>query len=229
MHRERRPAAAGCRAGVFVAGLVLAVTAAGAAPAPAEDLDFDRVFAAGRDDGQAYYAATYRLDGREHRIEVWRDGSQRIRRRTDDAVDTYLVRPVGQVEWTMSVLDRERKIRTDVDRTNLLRIGHFTDWFAQAHSLTRPRGPYRLTRSGAAPAGAAAIGPCRWYRLEQAGRSSEVCWSTSARVPLVIRSSEGEVVWRVTRLASGPFPAGVFAIDDRGFVHNDANRDIQAD
>lgn len=213
----------------------------------AEALDFDETFGVRSDDrqtsqagrtsrsdpasrfGQSYYAATYRLAGREHHLEVWRDREVRVKRRTDDAIETYVVRRAGDVEWKMTVLDLRRKIRTDVARTNLMRIGHFTDWFAQAHSLSRPRGAYRLT---AVDGGVAAIKPiaaCRWYLLSQAERATKICWSSTQRVPLVITGADDEVVWRVTKLVSGPVDSKVFAIDDRGFVRNDANEDIQAD
>lgn len=192
-------------------------------------LDFDRTFDAREDSRQSYYAATYRSGGQDHRLEVWRDGELRVRRRTDDAIETYVVRPPGAVEWTMTVLDLKRKIRTDVDRTNLLRIGHFTDWFAQAHSLSRPRGGYDLMTMKAGPPDANPIAACRWYRLTQEDRSMQICWSAAQRVPLVIADAQGTVVWRVTKLAPGPFAARVFSIDDRNFVRNDANADIQAD
>jgi hypothetical protein len=191
-------------------------------------LDFDRTFD-GRDAGGSHYEAVYRSGGREHRVEVWRDRDLRIARRTDDAVETHLSRRPGDVEWSMTVLDLKRKIRTDIDRTNLLRIGHYTDWFAQANSLSRPRGAYRLVALSAAPAGVSPIAACRWYELTQDDRSNRICWSAAQHVPLVIANGDGDIVWRVTRLTSGPVPARVFAIDDRGFVRNDANQDIQAD
>lgn len=192
-------------------------------------LDFDRTFG-GPDDGrQSYYAATYQVDGHDHRMEVWRDGDRRITRRTDDTVETHLARRPDDTEWTMTVLDLRRKIRTDIDRTNLMRIGHFTDWFAQAHALSRPRGTYRLVPTVVAPEGKAPVAACRWYRLTEAGRTSRLCWSATNRVPLEIMDAQGRTVWRVTRLSAGPFPASVFAIDDRGLVHNDANQDIEAD
>lgn len=199
-----------------------------AASVPQPSLDFDRTFAASDDRRQSYYAATYRVAGQSHRMEVWRDRDLRIARRTDDAVETHLSRAAGAVEWSMTVLDLKRKIRTDIDRTNLLRIGHFTDWFAQAHGLSRPRGPYRLVPV-AGVAGVSAIAACRWYQLDQADRSSRLCWSREQGIALVITDPQGEVEWRVTKLASGPFAPGVFAIDDRGFARNDANRDIEAD
>ena len=197
----------------------------------APSLDFDRTFAE-RDDGhQATWTAVYESGGADHTIQVWRDAETRLKRRTDDAIETYLTRAPGSVEWSMSVLDLKRKIRTDVDRTNLLRIGHMADWFSSAHALARPRGAYRL-EAIAAPSGEQPIGACRWYALTQGARRTTICWSVQARVPLLIEDATAgalQVVWRVTKVATGPLPAGVFTIDDRGFVRNDADADIGTD
>ena len=219
------------RIALLCAGSCAVLVGAGAsfASAPQAGLDFDRTFASRGERGQAYYAASYRTEGQEHHVEVWRDRDLRIARRTDDAVETHLARRAGDDEWSMTVLDLKRKIRTDIDRTNLLRIGHFTDWFAQAHGLSRPRGPYRLAALDQGPAGIKAISGCRWYLLEQSGRSTRLCWSSAYAVPLVIADARGEVIWQVTKTAAGPFDPGVFAIEDRGFARNDANEDIQAD
>ena len=45
----------------------------------------------------------------------------------------------------------------------------------------------------------------------------------------MIVTADDAVVWRVTKLTSGPFPSDPFTIDDRGYVRNDANADIQSD
>lgn len=128
----------------------------------------------------------------------------------------------------MTVLDLKRRIRTDVDRTSLYRIGHPVDWFALAHVVARPRGDYRLTTIDADPPRVDVIAPCRWYRLVDASHTSQLCWSDDARVPLAI-VTDGVVAWRATALEPGPFGDDPFAIDDRGFVRNDANEDIRAD
>jgi len=178
----------------------------------------------------AHYVASFRLGDGEHHVEVWRDRSSRVKRRTDDAIETLVLRPAGAVEWSMTVLDLKRHIRTDVARMNLFRIGHVTDWFALAHSLSRPLGPYTLAAlSRDAVPSNAPVAPCRWYVLTQAEHSSRICWSTATRVPLLIVGADGAVQWQITTLDTRPLTAGAFAIDDRGFARNDADRDIEVD
>ncbi len=215
---------------LFGSLLALAASSAGAATS----LDFDKVFNDRGEPAQMHFAASYRLGAGEHRVEVWRERELRVRRRTDDAIETLVARPEGSLEWSMSVLDLKRRIRTEVERTNLFRIGHFTDWFALAHSLAHPVGAYTLA---ALPRGqtphAAPVAACRWFALaegtREGARTSKICWSSKHRVALVITDAADVVQWRVTAIDAGPLPDASFAVDDRGFVHNDANHDIQAD
>lgn len=195
----------------------------------ATSLDFDKTFTDRNEPGRIHYGATYDLGASAHRVEVWREGKANLRRRTDDALETHVFKPPGEVEWQMVVLDLKRRIRTDIDRTNLLRIGHFTDWFSLAHALARPIGPYELVAlRGPAPR-VAPIATCRWYLLTQGERASKVCWSVAWRVPLLITDRNDKVQWKVTDIATGRMPAGVFEVNDRGFVRNNANADIEAD
>ena len=211
----------------YGAGL-MAIAASALASTSPPSLDFDRTFDTRDDGGQASWTAVYEAGGATHTMQVWRDAESRLKRRTDDTIETYLTRAPGDVEWSMAVLDLKRKIRTDVDRTNLLRIGHMADWFSSAHALVRPRGAYRLVATEA-PAGVRPIASCRWYALTQADRRTTICWNAKARVPLLIEGDDDRPIWRVTKVATGPLPARVFTIDDRGFVRNDANADIAAD
>ena len=206
--------------------LALAAPWAGAATS----LDFDKVFTDRAEPAQTHYRATYRLGTGEHRIEVWRDRELRVKRRTDDAIETLVARPAGALEWSMTVLDLKHRIRTDVARTNLYRIGHFTDWFALAHSLARPVGPYTLSALPRTDVPSAQpVAACRWFALTQGTHTSKICWSTRQRVALVITDATDAVQWQVTSIDSRPLPETVFSVDDRGFVRNDANQDIQAD
>jgi hypothetical protein len=197
----------------------------------AASLDFDKVFNDRGAPKRMHYAATYRLAGAQHRVEAWRDANQRLKRRTDDALETFVSRKPGAVEWSMTVLDLKRRIRTDVDRTNLYRIGHFTDWFSLAHSLTRPAASYTLSAlPSAAVPHAVPVEACSWYALRQQSRTSKICWSAARRLALLIAAGDDDrVLWKVTALDGKPLSPATFSIDDRGFVRNDANRDIQAD
>ncbi|MBA5607787.1 hypothetical protein H3H36_20745 [Duganella sp. FT3S] len=200
-----------------------------AAGSQAADLDFDKTFSSKGEARQLHYSATYLAEGRTHAVQVWRDGEQRLKRRTDDKLETHIFKPAGQTEWQMVVLDLPRQIRTDIERTNLYRIGHFTDWFSMAHALTRPTGPYRLTALKQAPVADAPLGPCRWYALDRAGTVSNVCWSGQLRLPLLIADGGGKTLWRVTSASTAALPRAAFALNDAGFVHNNANADIQTD
>jgi len=201
----------------------------GAAPRSPAVSDFDRVFGTHGEPAATHFQATYFAGGTEHRVEVWRDGERRIRRRTDDRAESFAVRKPGSPDYRLSVLDLTRKIRTDIDRDNLYRIGQFTDWFDLGHGLRHPKGDYRLVPA-AAPHGAAhAIGACAWVALVQDTQTTHVCWSAQAKLPLLIQAADGRTVWRVTHVDHKAIPDTVFAIHDTGFVHNDANADIERD
>ena len=198
-------------------------------PALAVDLDFDRTFNADGAPPHVYFQARYRNAGGAHRLEVWREGDSRLKRRTDERIETIVSRQAGQDEWQMVVLDLLHKRRTDIDRTNLLRIGHFTDWFSQAHALTRPSGSYGLTPLQAAPTSVAPAASCDWFVLRTDARQDAICWSVALRLPMLIADAHGKVQWQVTHVATAAFAADVFAIHDDGFMRINANDDIQAD
>ncbi len=200
-----------------------------AAGSQAADLDFDQTFNIKGEARQLNYRATYVVDGRQHQVEIWRDRDLRLKRRTDDKLETHVFKPAKQAEWRMVVLDLPRKIRTDIDRTNLYRIGHFTDWFSMSHALARPTGSYLLTALKTAPSGEKPLSACRWYALNRGGTVSNICWSTELRLPLLIADGGGAVQWRVTAASKQALPATAFALNDAGFVHNDANADIKTD
>jgi hypothetical protein len=129
----------------------------------------------------------------------------------------------------MSILDMKRRIHTRVDRTNLYRLGNFTDWFDLTHGLRHPRAGYRLERARSTSGLPRAVSPCSWFDFTQEQRTTQVCWSEKDRIPLLIRGSGGDVVWRVTALDRKPIRATTFVINDQGFVRNDAIEDIEGD
>ncbi|KQV51483.1 hypothetical protein ASC93_09215 [Massilia sp. Root335] len=191
--------------------------------------DFEHVFSTRGEPPATHFQATYLAGGAEHHVEVWRDGERRIRRRTDDKAESFAVRAAGSPDYRLSVLDLGKKIRTDIDRDNLYRIGQFTDWFDLGHGLRHPKGDYRLVPA-ATPHGAAhAIGACEWVALVQGTQTTHVCWSATAKLPLLIQGADGRIVWRVTSVDHKAIPDRVFAIHDAGFIRNDANADIERD
>ena len=176
-----------------------------------------------------HYKAVYTSKGAEHQLEVWRDGGTRLKRRTDDAIETYVFRKVGEAEFSMSILDMKKRIHTRVDRTNLYRIGNFTDWFDLAHRLRHPIGEYRIAKIQPPPDAPKAIKTCEWYELSEGKSSMQVCWNARSHLPLLIQTSSGLIVWRVSGLDTKPIAPNTFEIRDEGFVRNDANRDIERD
>lgn len=193
------------------------------------DLEFDKTFTARNEPRQVHYAVQYMLNGETHRSETWRDRDRQILRRTDGRIETHVVKNAREVEWHMVVLDLPRKIRTDIDRTNLLRIGQFTDWFSLSHGLTHPTGAYRLKATDAMPSQVRPVATCRWYDLKRADSESRICWSTQLHLPLVITDRAGRMRWQVTSVDTQKLPSSVFAIRDEGFVRNNANEDIKTD
>ena len=207
----------------------LCVAAAVSMPVRAEVQTFDQVFSAKGEPSALHYQAVFTSNGAEHKVEAWRDSDRRLKRSTDDAIETYVFRKPGDAEFRMSILDLKKRIHTRIDRTNLYRIGNFTDWFDLAHGLRHPMGKYRLTKAHAPDAAPKPIESCQWYDLTQEARTTHICWSELSRIPLLIQAQDGKVVWKVTALERKPIPAKAFDIHDEGFVHNDANQDIEGD
>jgi hypothetical protein len=207
----------------------LCVAATVSLHAQAKELRFEQVFSEKGEPSALHYQAAFISKGAEHQLEVWRDGARRVKRRTDDAIETYAFRKPGDPEFHMSILDMRKRIHTRIDRTNLYRIGNFTDWFDLAHGLKHPLGEYRVAKSQAPDGAPKAIEACQWYDLTQDKRTTHICWSAQSRLPLVIQAQDGEVVWRVTTLDRKPIPAKTFEIHDEGYIRNDANQDIERD
>ena len=205
----------------------LCVAAAVSLNSLAKELTFEQAFSEKGEPATLHYRAVFTSRGTEHQLEVWRDGERRLKRRTDEAIETYAFRKPGDSEFQMSILDRKKRIHTRIDRTNLYRIGNFTDWFDLSHGLKHPMGEYRLAKART-PDGAPKAA-CRWYDLTQDKRTTHICWSEQSRLPLVIQAQDGKVVWRVATWDRKPISAKTFAIHDEGFVRNDANQDIERD
>src|SRR5947209_7092130 len=80
-----------------------------------------------------YFRARYvDASGVEHRQEVWREASSRLRRVTDDWLDLIVERDVDG-EYQYRLADRERHIMVLADRTSLYRAGIFSDWEGLAY------------------------------------------------------------------------------------------------
>ena len=215
--------------GLQLATLCVAAAVSVDVSAATSERTFEQVFNDQGEPSALHYQVVFTSEGAEHRLEVWRDGSRRLKRRTDETIETYAFRKPGDPEFHMSILDMKKRIHTRIDRTNLYRIGNFIDWFDLAHGLKRPMGKYRVAKAQPPDGVPKAIDACQWYDLIQGERTTHVCWSMQSRLPLVIQPRGGEVVWRVVALDRKPIPAKTFEIHDEGFVRNDANRDIEND
>ncbi|MGJ7915945.1 hypothetical protein ACI48D_10765 [Massilia sp. LXY-6] len=208
---------------------VLCAAAAVFFPAQAKDLTFEQAFHTKGEPDATHFEATYVSHGATHQVEVWRDGERRIKRRTDDAAETYALRKSGVPDFHLSALDLKRKIRTDIDRDNLYRIGSFADWFDLGHGLRHPVGEYRLVAASAPAGSEKPVEPCTWYELTQPGRFTRLCWSARSSLPMLIQTENGHTIWRVTKVDHKPIAATVFQIQDAGFIRTDANQDIERD
>ena len=197
--------------------------------AASQQLRFETVFSDADEPKTLHFRADYASRGTPHKLELWRDGSQRLVRRTDDKVETHVEHVAGSPAYQMVVLDLQRKIETRVARDDMYRIGNFTEWFDLAHGLRHPKGAYRLTATAAPDHGPTPIAPCHWYLLEQGVSLTRICWSPREHLPLVLMNDRGSVLWQVSEVSHAAPPKSVFLVRDEGFVRNDASQDISGD
>ena len=198
------------------------------APAP-PGLRFEQVFSDHGEPRALHFQARFSAGGVSHNLEVWRDGQERLLRRTDDAIETHVARKPGTPFFELVVLDLRRKIETRITRDDLYRIGSFTDWFDLAHGLRYPKGGYLLTASAAPAQAPQTVEPCNWYTLVTGSRRTALCWDTGVYLPLVMIDEAGRLLWQVTSVERKPPPAAVFEVHDHGFVRANASQDIDRD
>ena len=192
-------------------------------------LDFATTFSDKGEPLSQHFTSTFQSDGREHTLEVWRLKDEHLTRVTDGAVEVHVERKSGDPEFRMTVLDHKKRLMTQIDRSNLYRIGNFTDWFDLAHGIRHPKGEYQLVR-GKQPEGMPATPEaCDWFDLTQGQRTSHICWSGKSKLPLLVRASDGQLVWHITQLERKPVSKKTFEIHDEGYIRNDANQDIEHD
>jgi hypothetical protein len=205
--------------------LLPAPLVAGETPA----LSFEKVFDTRGEPASLNYSVRFFAAGIEHHLEVWREGDRRLRRRTDESVEIHATRAPGAADFDLSVLDLKKRIHTRIERTNLYRIGNFTDWFDLAHGLRHPKGAFELVHGNAPAQAPAPWGKCDWFDLVEGSRTTHVCWSARVRLPLLLVDSSGKLQWQITAVQTTALPRDTFRIEDRGFVRNDANQDIAGD
>lgn len=207
-----------------VAGLI-----ASSIGAATPGLSFDQVFAAKGEPASLHVNVLFVGEGGVHRMELWRDHDRHVKRVTDRSIESFATHRSGDTGYGLTILDRKRRISTTIERTNLYRVGSFTDWFDLTHGLRHPKGVYRLV-AASAPKGMPSItSACTWYDLTQGVRTTHICWDEKHRIPMLIASADARPIWRIVAIDTVAVPNATFVPDDRGFIKNDANRDIDRD
>ena len=172
-----------------------------------------------------HLTATYPdAQGKPQVLDYWRGASGQVVRRTGGRAELRLT-PAKDGEDLYQLRNLLTRTAFDVHRVNLVRVGLFTDRWSVQHLLDKPAGACTLTRLTAAPAVTPA-GACVWWTLSAAGKVSEVCWSRSSGVPLLLRSG-GRTVLSVTKVETlGRFPAAALP---EGWQEYDADEDLAPD
>jgi hypothetical protein len=170
--------------------------AGAATPPPA--LTWERAFPVERAAADVHLDATFRgADGKDHHLELWRHGHAFVHRKTDDALDLYVVATRGD-EYAYRFFDHRRHVVTAVRRGNLYRIGVFSDWFGLAHVVDRPKTAFEI-HAAADPRPSAPRADCVWRELvtgEASARSvARVCWSTRWATALAIAERDRSGAW----------------------------------
>lgn len=202
-------------------------TAADAAPRVSAGPRFDQAFATGAAPAHFHARFAYRAPDGVHHVELWRDGAARVRRDSDGRLVTIATRTGARgADFRLDLFDLRRRLHTIVDRTSLYQVGRFTDWDDLAFGLRRPAGRYRVIALAPEDTG---LARCRWFALESAGGQTRICWSREQAFPMLIRDARGKVIWRVTALDHTAPAAALFRPDEKGYIVNNAARDITGD
>lgn len=217
-----RPAAASSRIGRGGVGLgslagLLLVLGAWTSPSSRSQagpsLTWERAFPVDRAPTDVHVSATFTgSDHRAHRLELWRHGTSFLHRRTDDALDLFVVAPSARSEYRYRFFDQRRHLVTDVRRDNLYRIGVYSDWFGLAHVVDRPKAAFEV-RAISDPHPASPRRDCVWRALATSGggdaaggghprlprpgapATARICWSARWGVPLSIEQQEPSGAW----------------------------------
>jgi len=137
-----------------------------------------------------HWTASY-VDGvGSHVLEAWRQPDH-VRRITDRTLELDAVQPRGE-GFRFAINDRERPMTFYGNQHDRVMQGSFDDWQRWTHVIA-PTSPRALVFALDRPVQITPAGRCRWF--SDAG--SEICWSRSLALPLVIRAA-GKDVYIVT-------------------------------
>lgn len=211
-----------------IATIMLAMMVA-AGNAHSATLTFNDAFGTKGEPQNLHYQASYVQNGQSHQLSVWRQADRRLKRSTDEVLETYVFRQSDPAEFEMVVLDKKRMMRTDINRTNLIRIGQFTDWFDLAHGLKHPMGAHQIHLAPTYKGATAPLKPCKWFEVQQTTSTTRVCWSSAYKLPMLMENTSGQVIWQIQSISTASIQPEVFQISDVGYVKNNANTDIERD
>lgn len=153
-------------------------------------LTWEDAFPVSAASAQVHFKARY-LDGDNtfHTLEVWRHGIDFLHRRTDNVLDLYaMINTSGELQYRM--IQNQRKLVADVNRTHLYRLGIHSDYSGLAFILTKPREDF-VIHTIPEPS-QVKVKDCTWYaiqpKLDHSASVTQtvVCWSKQLALPLFI-------------------------------------------
>jgi len=217
------------RPGLIALGL-FAVTTLAAQAASIPSLSWARAFPVNQAPIDVHFIARYAdAQGQPHRLEAWRHGDDFLHRKTDAALNLYLVGADSQARYRL--IDHRRHLSVDVTRVNLYRIGAFSSAFGLAHVLDPSLTPYRIEPATVATQVASRLGGCRWRRLHNDAAKSDtlVCWSSHWGLPLsILDTTTHRPVFEITAVDAKPLKSTERTLPppQPGYARVDADDDI---
>ena len=200
-----------------------------------EGLEWQQVFSSVDAAHFLEFTAHFRdAKGGEHLLHYWREGNQRLRRNTDGNMD-LMVERLADGEHRYHLINHRKKILTQIDQTNLHRIGQFSTWDDFAHTLAMPASDVVLVKSTNAEA-LVSNQRCSWYEVSHTmpgdltGMHQRICWSRSLGIPLkiiVVGAGGDEVTtWLVDNASTRKLDNAAFTANIIGYAVVDANVEI---
>ena len=212
----------GCGSAIFAGAAPQPPTS----PKPAQDIDWDTAFADHSGPRPLHFIAQYQDSRGTHRLEEWRTGLTHLRRRTDDRIDlhadaTTTPRPGLPADYLWQIIDLPHNIDNRISSQAMLHAGMFYSYYAMAHVLTRPAGPFHLTPAPSQAPIHLANSSCTWYELTpEAQPATRICWSTDLALPLQTQSHRPDGTWLTdfTLITADrtPIPATTYTVNTKG-------------